>query len=97
MGFKDRAVNLHGGFVFFIVHTVLRFFQFVLACTVLGLYGTDLNNARIHGVKGDSKWVFAEIVGGIAAVTSLVYLIPILKWHIAFGWDWVILYVVRDA
>lgn len=35
----------------------LRFFQFVLGITVIGLYAIDLDNARKAGVYTDSKWV----------------------------------------
>ena len=91
MAWRERATTYHPGFIGFLVHTIVRFFQFVLALTVLGLYGTDLNNARIHGVPGDSKWVFAEVVGGIAALTALVFMVPFLKTYVLFGWDFVIL------
>lgn len=42
MGILDKAVNRDGsgGFVGGLVRLVLRFFQFVLALTVAGLYGT---------------------------------------------------------
>lgn len=42
MGFLDKAVNRDGagGFVGGLIRLILRFFQFVLALTVAGLYGT---------------------------------------------------------
>lgn len=43
-----------------IIHTVLRFLQFVFAITVAGLYGTDIDNARKHGGGADSRWVSEE-------------------------------------
>jgi hypothetical protein len=40
----------------------------------------------------DSKWVFAEVVAGLSAVTVLVYaglfFVPTEKF---FAWDWVLL------
>ena len=91
MAFKERAQNSTGGFVPFIIHTIIRFLQFVLALTVLGLYGTDLNNARKAHVYADSKWVFAEVVGALAALTALIYMIPLIKSYIAFAWDFILL------
>lgn len=76
-----------------ILNLAIRFLQFVLALTVLGLYGTDLDNARKQGKYTDSKWVFAEVVGALAAVTALIYMLPLLKYYWTFGWDVVILYV----
>ena len=74
----------------FVIHATLRFLQFVFALAVLGLYGTDLNNARKKHVYADKKWVYAEVVGGLAALTCLVYMIP-FKSYLAFGWDAVML------
>jgi hypothetical protein len=73
MAFKDRSSASGGGFVGWIIHTILRSLQFVFALTVAGLYGTDLNNARKHGVGGDSKWVGPTRLGakvGTEAVMS---------------------------
>lgn len=106
MGFLDKAVNRDGsgGFVGGLIRLVLRFFQFVLALTVAGLYGTvsypyqlplrtsdtmqDLQKADY----ADGKWVYAEVVAGLSAVTCLVYaglfFVPSEKF---FAWDWVLL------
>ena len=74
-----------------IINLTLRFLQFVFAIAVLGLYGTELSDAhKIH--TGDySKWVYAEVVGVLSAVTSLVYVLPKVKSWWAFGWDVVLL------
>lgn len=40
-----------------IVLIFLRFVQFALALTVVGLYGVDLNRARKEKKYVDSKWV----------------------------------------
>ena len=77
-----------------ILNSVLRFFQFVLAITVCGLYGVDLNAARKEDKYVDSKWAYAEVVGALSAVTALVYVIPKLKSYYAFGWDLILLYVL---
>ena len=42
-----------------ILRIVLRFFQFVMGLTVIGLYAVDLDNARKQGKYVDSKWVWA--------------------------------------
>ena len=91
MAWKERASGSQGGLVFFIIHTFIRFFQFVLALTVLGLYGQDINATRKAGFGADSRWVFAEVVGALAALTALVYMVPLVKSYLAFGWDFVLL------
>ncbi|KAF2492763.1 hypothetical protein BU16DRAFT_466127 [Lophium mytilinum] len=60
-----------------ILRLIARLLQFVLALTVAGLYGVDLHNAHKAHVYADSKWVYAEVVAGISAITALVYTLPI--------------------
>ena len=71
-----------------LLRIVLRFFQFVLALTVCGLYGIDLHGAQKAHKYADGKWVFAEVVGALSAFTVLVYAIPFFKSYWAFAWDW---------
>lgn len=80
MGFFGMALSYIG-------FTVIHFFQFVLAITVCGLYGTDLHNAASQGKYMDSKWVYAEVVGGLSAFTTLLYLIPFIL-RSPFVWIW---------
>ncbi|KAI9788731.1 MAG: hypothetical protein M1816_006588 [Peltula sp. TS41687] len=88
MGMRDYASPASGGsFVGFILRLCLRSLQFVMALAVAGLYGTDLNSARKHGVGGDPKWVYAVAVSGISALTCIVYMIPFVKSHLLFVWD----------
>ena len=77
-----------GGVAGALLRLVLRFFQFILALVVCGLYGIDLHHAHQAHAYVDSKWVFAEVVGGLSAFTCLVYGIPFVKSYWAFGWDW---------
>ncbi|KAI9871823.1 MAG: hypothetical protein M1830_002406 [Pleopsidium flavum] len=91
MAFKDRSSASGGGFMGWIIHAILRSLQFVFALTVAGLYGTDLSNARKHGVGGDPKWVYAEVVAGLSALTSIIYMVPLLKSFYLFAWDAVLL------
>ncbi|KJX98181.1 hypothetical protein TI39_contig429g00011 [Zymoseptoria brevis] len=89
MAILDKAINRDGsgGVIGGVVRLVLRFFQFVLALTVAGLYGVDLQRAD----HADGKWVFAEVVAGLSAVTILLYaglfFIPSQK---LFPWDWIL-------
>lgn len=55
-----------------LVETILRFFQFVLGVTVIGLYGQDVKHDTdtIH-----DKCVFAVITGSLASITAVVYLL----------------------
>ncbi len=69
----------------------IRALQFVFAITVCGLYGTDISRARKDGNGMDSRWVFAEVVAGLSAITVLIYVIPFLKSWILFVWDVVLL------
>ena len=78
-----------GGLIGALIRLILRFFQFILALVVCGLYGVDLhaaNNAKNGYIDG--KWVFAEVVGALSAFTVLIYGIPFIKSYWAFGWDW---------
>ncbi|EON65715.1 hypothetical protein W97_04954 [Coniosporium apollinis CBS 100218] len=74
----------------------IRALQFIFAITVAGLYGTDLANAQKANKYADSKWVYAEVVAALSAITVLVYLIPFIKTWIFFIWD-VILFILWTA
>ena len=42
----------------------------------------------------DSKWVYAEVVAGLAALTCVVYMVPfgiLVKVRWGWGWDAVML------
>jgi hypothetical protein len=60
----------------YVLFAILHVFQFILAITVIGLYGTDLDRAQKNGTYADGKWVYAIVVGSISAVTAILYLIP---------------------
>ncbi|KAI7265131.1 hypothetical protein KC345_g8577 [Hortaea werneckii] len=79
-----------GGIPGALVRLVLRLFQFALAITVAGLYGVDLHHADKQGKYTDGKWVFAEVVTGLSAVTVLIYAVPFFKSYWAWAWDWIL-------
>lgn len=54
---------------------LLRFLQFVMGLTVIGLYGVDLRAAHKKNVSADSKWVYAVVTAGMACITASIYLI----------------------
>lgn len=58
---------------------LLRFFQFVLGITVIGLYATDLDSARKAGKYIDSKWVWAVVCGTLGSLVSLLFMLPLVK------------------
>ena len=91
MALRERATSSHFSFAGFLFHSILRFFQFVLALAVIGLYGQNLNSARQQNKYADPNYIYAVVVGGLAALTSLVYMVPFFKWAKLFGWDIVIL------
>ncbi|KAF2139070.1 uncharacterized protein K452DRAFT_80501 [Aplosporella prunicola CBS 121167] len=67
-----------------------RFLQFVMALTVIGLYGVDLQNASKAHIHADGKWVYAVVLGGISCLITIVYLIPqIPSLKLALFVDWV--------
>ena len=41
----------------FLVFSLLRFFQFVFAITVCGLYGVDVTSMRKAHIDTDGRWV----------------------------------------
>ncbi|CRK43398.1 hypothetical protein BN1723_005650 [Verticillium longisporum] len=87
MGFKSI---LELGVVYLSL-TVIHFFQFVLAITVIGLYGTDLQRAREADSYVDAKWVYAVVVGALSALTALLFMVPfILRFAFTFVWDFVL-------
>ncbi|KAF9869530.1 hypothetical protein CkaCkLH20_13015 [Colletotrichum karsti] len=84
-------MNIFGMAASYLAFAVLHFFQLVLAVTVCGLYAVDLNRARNEGKYVDSKWVFAEVVGALSAVTAVLYFIPFIKRFAAvFVWDFIL-------
>lgn len=58
---------------------LLRFFQFVLGITVIGLYAGDVARARQAGAYVDSKWVWAVVCGALGAGAALVLMLPLVK------------------
>lgn len=72
----------------YVLHSVFRFFQLIMALVVSGLYGVDLNRARKAGKYTDGKWVYAEVVAGLSAFTALLYMIPFfMRIPMLFVWD----------
>jgi len=80
-------MGLCGMLVSYLAFCALHFLQFVLAITVCGLYGVDLHNAAQEGKYIDAKWVYAEVVGSLSAVTAVVYSTPCLL-RFASVWIW---------
>ncbi|EWC48086.1 hypothetical protein DRE_02665 [Drechslerella stenobrocha 248] len=70
-----------------IILGILRILQLVLACAVIGLYGKYLSRASKADEKPDGRWIWAVAVGGLSALTSILYALPFwpLRWF--FIWD----------
>ena len=66
---------------------VLHFFQFLLAITVAGLYGVDIDRARKAHVDSDGRWVYAEVVAGLSALSAILFGIPFIM-RSAVVWMW---------
>lgn len=60
----------------YLANVVLRFFQFALGVTVIGLYGVDLNNARKVGKYSDSKWVSTTPILALQSSTRCFIVSP---------------------
>jgi len=80
-------MGLFGMAFSYLMFSVLHFLQLVLALAVVGLYGTDVNRARVEHKYADSKWVYAVIVASLSALTSVLYFIPFIL-RFAFVWAW---------
>jgi hypothetical protein len=66
---------------------VLRLLQLVLACAVIGLYGQYLRWANNTGEHADGRWIWAVVVGGLSALTAIIYAIPYFPLRFFFIWD----------
>ncbi|PMD33113.1 hypothetical protein L207DRAFT_590181 [Hyaloscypha variabilis F] len=69
----------------YILHSIFRLIQIVLALAVCGLYGVDLNRADKEHKYSDGKWVYAEVTASLSAFLALLYLIPFTS-RIPFAW-----------
>ncbi|KAI0600697.1 hypothetical protein F4775DRAFT_545062 [Biscogniauxia sp. FL1348] len=84
-------MGIFGMAVSYLLFAVLHFFQFVLALTVCGLYGVDLQRAHSQGKYADGKWVYAEVVGGLSALTAILYMVPfILRFAAVTIWSFIV-------
>ncbi|KAL9629653.1 MAG: hypothetical protein Q9164_006784, partial [Protoblastenia rupestris] len=77
---STTSVSSSTPFPLLAINLTLRFLQFIFAIAVIGLYATDINNARKDSKGADSKWTYAVVVGALSAVTALVIL-----WTAVFG------------
>ncbi|PSR94015.1 hypothetical protein BD289DRAFT_364082 [Coniella lustricola] len=90
MGFFGFAIS-------YMAFSAIHLVQFALALTVCGLYGVDLHRAHQAHAYTDGRWVYAEVVGGLSALTALVYFIPfVLRIWLVWVWD-LILFVLWIA
>lgn len=55
--------------------SIVRFFQFVLGLTVIGLYGRDVRHDHKYDDTWNSKWVYALIMGCLATLTAMIHLV----------------------
>ena len=81
----------------YLLFSLLHLAQFALAIAVCALYGIDLDRARKAHVHADGKWVYAVVVAGLSALTSILYCIPaILRFALVWVWN-VILFTLWIA
>lgn len=88
---------LLGATVSYLAFTAIHIVQFALAIAVCALYGIDLHRASKEGKYMDSKWVYAEVVVGLSAFTTVLYLVPfILRFWLVWAWN-LILFILWIA
>jgi hypothetical protein len=81
----------------YLLFVLLHVSQFILAVTVCALYGIDLDRARKAGVHADGRWVYAEVVGGLSALTAVLLCVPyILRFALVWAWN-LILFILWIA
>ncbi len=85
MGLQDYA-SANGGIVSLILRFLVRFLQFIFAFIVVGLYGFRLDNERKAEQYVSSHWVYAVGVGGLSAITCIIYMLPPVHSYSIFGW-----------
>ncbi|KAL2257086.1 hypothetical protein VTK26DRAFT_683 [Humicola hyalothermophila] len=74
-----------------LLFSLLHFIQFALAITVCALYGINLDHARKANAHADGKWIYAEVVAGLSALTTLLYCIPyVLRFALVWAWNLVL-------
>ncbi|KAL2443834.1 hypothetical protein ABEF95_013535 [Exophiala dermatitidis] len=78
-----------------ILNLLLRTMQLIDGLVVIGLYGIDLNHAHKQDKYTDGKWVYAVVVGSLAAFTAIVYGVVSVFLHyrsltLYFLWEWVL-------
>ena len=87
MGISNFVSNREGGVLQFIVRSIVRFFQFVFALTVVGLYGVRVNDERVAHAAESPQWVYAVVIASISALTTVIYALPKVPSAIFFAWD----------
>jgi len=94
MGIFSIFTNLRRGTLFTIL---FRSFQLIVGLVIVGMYATDLNNARKADKYTDGKWVFAVTCGSLAAVTAVLGSLAacfIQNRAISLLWMWDIIMIV---
>ena len=56
----------------YVLFSILHFAQFVLAVTVCGLYGVELDRARKAGAGADGKWVGTFVWPTLESITNRI-------------------------
>ncbi|CAI4218334.1 unnamed protein product [Parascedosporium putredinis] len=75
----------------YLVFSALHIVLFTMAIVSAALYGIDLANRSPQNNPKGSRWIFAEVVAGLSAITSVLYLIPdILRSMCVWIWDLVL-------
>ncbi|KAJ9652285.1 hypothetical protein H2198_008460 [Neophaeococcomyces mojaviensis] len=76
-------------------NAICRFILIIFACVVIGYYASDLRAAQKEAKYSDSKWVYAVVVGCMAAITAFIFMIISIfvqyrACAILFPWEWIL-------
>lgn len=84
-------MGLFGFAASYIAFTAVHIVQLALALTTCGLYGVDLQRAHDARVPADPKWVYAQVVAGLSALTCIFYFVPfVVRFWLVWAWDFVL-------
>lgn len=73
-----------------VIHDSLRALQFTLAIIVAIIYGIDLQHASAIQARAHPSLVFAEVVAGLSALTSLLHCLFLVHRVVQGIWDFIL-------
>ncbi|KIW04477.1 uncharacterized protein PV09_04236 [Verruconis gallopava] len=88
--YEGQTQSLPWGMLGVWLKVTFRFLQFVLGLVIFGVYCADIVNAKENYASPSAAWILASTLGGLNAVSALLYLLPFFHSYLFFWWDWII-------